>query len=249
MARPINNNNLLKISQALTEANASQVRGLSVPELVEATGIDRFAIDRILKKPEFGFREAQNRTASGAVTWYHDLTEMMVYQKTDDDKIQPLMFDNEDRTRLLIHNLMSALMIADPANKLVAAVGKEMAEEAKPKGRGKSQQKDYFDWLVFPFKSDIIQWLTENKKAKDVTDMFFKSIEDGYPINEIIHAFVYQSLILIWNPETKNFRPEAIENKDSWELLLAIGLKTVMLSAYLREQEDETDKESSITSG
>lgn len=247
MARPISTGNVALIVSHLSEANATEVKGLSITEISEATGIPRSTVDRIIKRPEFGFRESAAKSSAGATTYYHDFTEMMIYSE-EEQRIQPLVFDSEEKTRFVLTNLMNAIMAIDPTNKLVAAVGNEMAEKAN-KGRGKSQQKDYFDWLVFPFKSDLIQWLTENKKAKGMTDMLFKSIEDGYPINEIIHAFVYQSLVLFWNPETKNFRPEAIENDESWALLLAIGIKAVMLSAYLREQEGETDKESSITSG
>lgn len=249
MARPINNDNLLKISQALNEANASEVRGLSIPEIAEATGIDRFAVMRIIKRPEFGFCEAAAKSNTGATTYYHDLTQMMLHQPDDNNVIQPLMFESEERTKFVLTNLLNAIMVVDPTNKLVAAVGNEMAEKSS-KGRGKSQQKDYFDWLMYPFKSDLIQWLTENRKAKDKTDKFFKDIEE-WKIEQILNTYLYHNKDVIWDIEKEDFRPEMADKK--WQVLVSHACDILMCAAYIKSQEDkeagETDKESSITSG
>lgn len=245
MARPISTGNVALIVSHLSEANATEVKGLSITEISEATGIPRSTVDRIIKRPEFGFRESAAKSSAGATTYYHDFTEMMIYSE-EEQRIQPLVFDSEEKTRFVLTNLMNAIMAIDPTNKLVAAVGKEIAE----KGRGgKSQQKDFFDWLMYPFKSDLIAYLTENHKAKDMTDPFLKDIEE-WPLNANIHAKIHDHVMHWWNPETKDFRPEAIKNKDSyWKLLVSLAGNALMLAAYIREQEGETDKESSITSG
>lgn len=135
MARDINANNVIHIISALSDANASIVRGLSVPELTSATGLSRFVIGRILVRPEYGFAESEGRSDTGALTYYHDVTKMTAVTNVD-NKIQPLQFDEEDKLRHLVHNLLSALKIADPTNNLVS-------EFNQPKAN-----KNWFDWLL-----------------------------------------------------------------------------------------------------
>lgn len=237
MARPINQENVLKITQALMENNASEARGLSVPELEELTGLNRYAIDRIIKRVEYGFRRALNKSSTGAETWYHDVTEMVI--GTSESVIQPLVFEDEDKTKVVIQSLMNALLLIDPTNKLVARVGDEIleAERNKNKPRSKHAQKDYFDWFLYPQETDFIAYITEkHPTGKKKGEEAFEQIKEKGPDKYLRGTF--DSMVATWwNDESNTIRPEIAEDwEKAYQMILWTGNRFLALAAYFYEQ-------------
>lgn len=162
MARDVSTDNVLLILSALNEANAYNGRGLSIPELSEATGLTRWVVTKIIERPDYGFVPARGRSNTGATTYYHDVTKMTA-TVVNDGKIQPLQFDDKEKVEFLVHNLMTALHTIDPLNELVSKFNPEDVDKDKDKSKGRGG-KNWFDWY---YREEDIKWLANKAREED----------------------------------------------------------------------------------
>ena len=200
MARDINTDNVLRIMAALTEANASEARGLSIPELASNTGLTRYVIGRILDRAEYGFETARGRSDTGAVTYYHSVAKMTATVYSDvTGKIQPLQFEDEDKITLLVQNLLSALHIVDPANQLVSEFNRQ-----GDKGKG---DKDWFDWV---FTEEDKHYLA--RKAKSDKKWQGKFLLENHKDNMALAAYNIKTYVdkLLITLRSTNYDPDAL---------------------------------------
>lgn len=152
MARAIDNTAVLSIVQTLLDFNATEKLGMSIPEIASSTQLSDRRVRTIVNRPELGFREAQSRSLTGAVTYYHDLSLMTSGSTVS--PLNPVQWEDTERLQYIVTCLANALHAVDPMHHLIAEATLDHVKGDKG--------KDYFDWLL---SEEQMKWLARKAKS------------------------------------------------------------------------------------
>ena len=206
MARAVQSDNVVAIISAMSECQAGEVKGVSIPDLIELTGLTDRQVRTIVNKADYGFAMAQEKSSTGAATYYHDMSKMDIVMRHV-EAVTVNNLDDTERLKQALNGIMNAVYFLDPNHKLL----QELAIDFEPYGReGASKKtrsaatKNYFDWMLSEADIDYLagkakedkSWRGKELIAKIEAGVDERLKEHGTPIeaNRIMLADMTNSL-------------------------------------------------------